>query len=280
MAIAEILIGASIAATPIPPPQPAPRAVASLPAQPHPALWVVNDKDTVIYLFGTFHALDGKAQWFQQAVKTAFTASDQLMLETLIPDALRAPVQRPQIPTLAQQHGPLVKLAPSASSMLASSRTVMNAGRSEGMSTDRGADAVLRDAADRSGKPVRGFESFQFQLSMFNSLPSPPQPSRPAPHDARAVRALGNVLSNLETAWTRGDVETAFTPLLMQMEAQTPQAYKTMFVERNARWARWIADRLKTPGTVFIAVGAGHLSGPDSVQNQLTAIGVKSERIN
>jgi uncharacterized protein YbaP (TraB family) len=53
-----------------------------------------------------------------------------------------------------------------------------------------------------------------------------------------------------------------------------------MFVERNARWAHWIADRLKTPGTVFVAVGAGHLSGPDSVQAQLGAMGVKSARVN
>jgi uncharacterized protein YbaP (TraB family) len=68
--------------------------------------------------------------------------------------------------------------------------------------------------------------------------------------------------------------------MLMQMRAQSPETYKTMFVERNARWAGWIANRLKTPGTVFVAVGAGHLSGPDSVQSQLAAIGVKSARIN
>jgi uncharacterized protein YbaP (TraB family) len=281
MAIVHLLVGASIAATPLPaaPPISAPAYATSAPLRQHPALWVVNDKDTVIYLFGTFHALDGKSQWFEQAVKTAFSASDQLMLETLVPDSLRRPVPAPPpIPTLTRQSGPWAKLAPSASSMLASSRTVMTAGRSEGMSTDRGADAVLRDAADRSGKPVAGFESFQFQLSMFNSLQSTPQPQ--PPQDARAIRALGNVLSNLESAWNRGDVDTAFTPLLMQMEAQSPQTYKTMFVERNARWARWIADRLKTPGTVFVAVGAGHLSGPDSVQNQLAAIGVKSARIN
>jgi uncharacterized protein YbaP (TraB family) len=53
-----------------------------------------------------------------------------------------------------------------------------------------------------------------------------------------------------------------------------------MFVQRNARWASWIANRLKTPGTVFVAVGAGHLSGPDSVQSQLASLGVKSARVN
>jgi uncharacterized protein YbaP (TraB family) len=53
-----------------------------------------------------------------------------------------------------------------------------------------------------------------------------------------------------------------------------------MFIDRNVRWANWIVQRLKTPGTVFVAVGAGHLSGPDSVQSQLASLGVKSARIN
>ena len=51
-----------------------------------PALWVVNDHDTVIYLFGTFHALDGKSDWFNDEVRTAFSASDELILETLAPE--------------------------------------------------------------------------------------------------------------------------------------------------------------------------------------------------
>jgi len=33
------------------------------------------------------------------------------------------------------------------------------------------------------------------------------------------------------------------------------------------------------PGTVFVAVGAGHLAGPDSVQAQLARLGVKAQRI-
>jgi uncharacterized protein YbaP (TraB family) len=53
-----------------------------------------------------------------------------------------------------------------------------------------------------------------------------------------------------------------------------------MFTERNANWAGWIAQRLQEPGTVFVAVGAGHLAGRDSVQAKLTELGVKSARIN
>ena len=55
---------------------PAPVAPASQPVQAdaRPAICVVNDEDTIIYLFGTFHALDGKSDWFNDEVRTAFSA--------------------------------------------------------------------------------------------------------------------------------------------------------------------------------------------------------------
>jgi uncharacterized protein YbaP (TraB family) len=269
MAILPLFLGASIAAAPLPQPV---RVAPTV--QQHPALWVVNDNDTIIYLFGTFHALDGKSDWFEQAVKTAFSASDQLMLETLVPEPPK--VGQAPLPPLRSTSGTVVKLAPSASSMLASSRTVMRAGRTEGISSDRGAVAILRAAAEDSGKKVGGLETFEFQLNMFNTLQDAPQAAAP---DAKAVQTLAVVLGQLQAAWNRGDIDS-FAPLLKQMQVQSPRTYQTMFVERNTRWAQWIANRLQTPGTVFVAVGAGHLSGPDSVQSQLASIGVKSARIN
>ena len=273
MPILHFLLGASLAATPV---AMAPPMQAQ--AQPRPALWVVNDDDTIIYLFGTFHALDGKLSWFDRSVQTAFAASDQLILETLVPKPAGAPPRFTGRGNLAPtSRGPasaIAELAPS--SFLATTKQVMNAGRANGLSTDNGADAVLRDLADETGKPVAGLESFEFQINMFASLPAPPQA---AAQDPRTARALGQVLSKLQAAWSRGEIDT-FAPMLRQMQTQSPQTYNTMFVERNARWAHWIADRMKQPGTVFVAVGAGHLSGPDSVQNNLATLGVKSARVN
>jgi uncharacterized protein YbaP (TraB family) len=55
--------------------------------------------------------------------------------------------------------------------------------------------------------------------------------------------------------------------------------YERLLTQRNANWAGWIEQRLQEPGTVFIAVGAGHLAGTDSVQRQLRRRGLKVERI-
>jgi len=236
-----------------------------------PAIWVVNDEDTIIYLFGTFHALDGKSAWFNDEVKTAFSASNELVLETLVPEAPRAPRA---FPAPIQPVGPFAGSA----SFLSTSKTVMSAGRAQGMSTAQGADAILREAAEEAGKPVGGLETFQFQLNMFSRLPGATPPKDPAAA-ARTKAQLSAVLTRLQSAWNRGDIE-GFRPMLEQMQAQSPGTYKTLFNDRNGRWAAWIANRLQQPGTVFVAVGAGHLAGADSVQNKLAALHVRSQRIN
>ena len=49
--------------------------------------------------------------------------------------------------------------------------------------------------------------------------------------------------------------------------------------DRNARWADWIEQRMARPGTVFLAVGAGHLAGDKSVQAQLAKHKLTATRV-
>ena len=58
-----------------------------------------------------------------------------------------------------------------------------------------------------------------------------------------------------------------------------PADTNLLLTARNANWAGWIENRLEQPGTVFIAVGAGHLAGKGSVQDQLKRRGLKVKRI-
>src|SRR4051812_35847345 len=75
----NFLIAAALAAA-------SPQAMPSAPAAADPALFVVRDADTTIYIFGTFHALDGQSDWFRDEVKGAFENSGELVLETLVPE--------------------------------------------------------------------------------------------------------------------------------------------------------------------------------------------------
>ncbi len=238
-------------------------------ADADPAIWVVNDADTVIYLFGTFHALDGKSVWFNDEVETAFARSDELVLETIVPDGPRS-ASSPRVPNLG--------VAPSAS-FLASTRMAIKAGRARGMKTANGADMILRRAAEVSGKPVEGLESFGYQLGMFGRMPQQPEQTVAPAQDLSSAGNLAIVMGQMQAAWNRGD-SAIFATMLDQMRANSPASYDVMFTQRNRNWASWIAQRLQEPGIVFVAVGTGHLAGPDSVQAKLAEFGVRSARIN
>ena len=54
---------------------------------------------------------------------------------------------------------------------------------------------------------------------------------------------------------------------------------EALLYARNDRWAEWIDTRMDSPGTVFVAVGAGHLAGAKSVQDYLTARGFTVDRV-
>ena len=253
-----------------------PAVPSSAQAEPGPALWMIKDADTTIYLFGTFHALDPNSSWFSSNIRTAFNASDELVLETLVPEdptALHAVLAR-NTGMKEPKVGEPVYGGGSAPSFVASAGQAMTAGRQVGMSVDNGADFVLRRAAEASGKPVEGLESFEFQLNMFRTLPpSPPQAT------THAGAGLPGFMGGLQSAWKRGD-SSDFLKLLGTMRTESPQTYETLFVSRNANWAGWIANRMAQPGTVFIAVGTGHLVGPDSVQQQLAVRGFTSARVS
>jgi uncharacterized protein YbaP (TraB family) len=52
-----------------------------------------------------------------------------------------------------------------------------------------------------------------------------------------------------------------------------------LLTRRNARWAEWLRRRMDQPGTAFVAVGAGHLAGSESVQAMLARHGLRVRRV-
>lgn len=235
-----------------------------------PALWAIRDADTTIYLFGTFHTLDGRTVWFDHEIRDAFDSSGELVLEAIVPTdmgAARAAAQD-QVTEVSAKTGKRT-LKP----FIASTQTVVSEGRSLGMSVEHGADTVLRRVAEGVGKPVRGLEAFEDQLKTLSNIPAPPPATAATAAPARAI-TLGDLL----TAWTKGDTG-AFSAMLAGFEAKSPIAYRMLISDRNARWGQWIVNRLDQPGTVFVAIGTGHLAGKDSVQSWLGARGITANRV-
>jgi uncharacterized protein YbaP (TraB family) len=264
-----------------------------------PAMWVVKDPDTTIYLFGTFHALDGKHAWFNDEVKTAFDKSGELVLE--IPPVEDKAAMQPLIMKYALDTSgkPLSeRLSPAGREKLAKAlgdmgapatafdkfqpffamlTLVMANAQKLGFTGEQGAEAILTKAAKDGKKPIGALETIDYQFGLFANMPQDEQ-IKLLEQTLAELHEMGPLFKQMNEHWTKGDAN-GFAKLMNEMNAQSPAVYKALLTDRNANWAEWIDKRLDTPGVVFVGVGAGHLGGKDSVQDQLTKRGIKATRI-
>ncbi len=249
-------------------PQPAVAAPAMVKADP--AIFVIRDQDTTIYLFGTFHVLSPDLVWFDGPVERAFAESDQLIVETLPAESA------PPTGTLPL---PAARITPAAS-FLASTQDAVRAGQSQGMALANGADMILLRAAVESGKSVEPLETLESQYAMISKIPTEAaSPSPCAGNQCPGTAAdLGTAMTRLQDAWASGE-NGLFAAMLGEMQVTAPNAYRTLFVERNARWSNWVAARMRQPGTVFVAIGAAHLAGADGLLLRLAQRGYISRRV-
>ena len=274
------------------------QAVAALP-DVDPAMWVVKDPDTTIYLFGTFHALDGKSAWFNDEVKTAFDKSEEVVVEVIMPEdpaAIQAivakhavakgkpplstrlsPAAREELTKRLQASGvPVAAIDPLKPFFASLMLTMQEAGKL-GLDGKNGADKIVLDAAKKAGKKTDDLETMDFQLSMLDVLPEEKQIAM-LEETIKSLDEIPGLFGQMKALWNAGDAE-GFAKLMQSMSAESPESYKVIFSDRNAKWADWVDQRLDKPGTVFMAVGTGHLAGKDSVQQILAKRGIKSARV-
>jgi uncharacterized protein YbaP (TraB family) len=273
------------------------RAANEAPPPVAPALWVIGDQDTTIYLFGTIHALPEGIDWFAGPVANAFAASDTLVTEVAGKDDAQMQALvfrlaslpegeslREQIPqdrraaydaALARFNIPsamLDRFEPWYAAVALSTLPLMQ----QGFSPEHGVDGTLEKKAAARRMLHLGLETVDYQLGLFDGLPAEAQ-----------QRYLGEVIDQLPnireqigaivTAWKSGDPDELAR--LMNFAEDDPAFAETMLIGRNRMWAKWIDERLDQPGTVFVAVGAGHLSGTGSVQEQLAVRGIGTARV-
>ncbi len=276
---------------------PAPAATATKDADP--ALWVVKDADTTIYLFGTVHVLKPGLSWFDEAVKAAFDKSDTVALEMIMPDPAVAQGVTIKAAMAPQTDPALTAKLPEASragyaAALTSVGMPANAlDRFEpwfaamtlsmaplaklGYDPSSGAEMTITAAAKAANKELIGLETFEQQIGFFDTMPEDVQIKFLA-NTVKEFDNVGPLLDKMVAQWSAGDPDALGKTMNEEMR-KTPEVGKVLLSDRNARWADWISARMAKPGTVFIAVGAGHLAGPDSVQAYLAKRNLKAERI-
>ena len=264
-----------------------------------PGLWVIRDADSTLYLFGTFHALQPDTPWRTAAADAAFASADEYWFEvadlTAVGDAGSIIMQKGLSPsrplsslltpdemasldkaarTVGLSGAQLDPMRPWFASLNLALATITQAG----FKAENGGDHVLHAMAEATGKPIKGFETVPQQIGFFADLDedSQLQVLRSSLADFEAGADQVNQMVKL---WAIGDVDGLDDMIGKASRTDAPKMYETIFTARNKDWANQVEHLLQGSGTAFISVGAGHLAGPDSLQVQLEARGIRVERV-
>ena len=268
------------------------------PACAQPELWVVKSQQATVYLFGTVHLLPADTDWRYPTLDRALAASDSLTIELTDdnPANMQALVMQygidPTHPLSDQlstdENKSLAKAAETAG--IPGGTQTLNIMRpwlaaltlaiaplvKAGLDPANGVDKLLQAQMVKAGKPVNGLETTEQQIRFLSDLPPGLQLDF-LKSTLRDVDKDSNELIGLISAWKAGDTDAIARLEDDDVRKESPELYETLIVDRNKVWATKIAALLQHPGTVFIAVGAAHLAGPDSVQAQLAKLGIATQ---
>ncbi len=273
-------------------------------AEPRPALWLLADDDTKIYMFGTIHVLPPGFRWRSAALDKAVGEAAELVVETYdapgsgaeaesssgffadkpmpllqrVPKKKRKPLKAAieasgvPLPMLDRMH------SWAAAMTLGIAQMLKEYGVAD-VSEVPGVEDVLEEAFRGAGKPILSVEDGDAVLASMSALPEAVQTellleaiaSGPGGDAGDSAAWVG------EADWVAGRSEA----LDIAIEPGMPPALFDVLVRRrNAAWTLWLEERLKTPGILLFAVGAGHLAGRESVQAMLAKRGLEVKRID
>ncbi|MFL6844699.1 MAG: TraB/GumN family protein [Allosphingosinicella sp.] len=277
--------------------------VSALPAQPdpRPALWLLSDEDTKIYMFGTIHVLPPGFRWRSAAVDKAVGEAGELVVETYDPPGKE--VDPTEVPGFFTDKAvPILDRVPKknrktlkeailaaglpldfldrmhswAAAMTLGIAQMLGSYGVDNPSEAPGVEDVLEANFRDSGKPILSVEDGDAVFASMSALPEPVQTQllleaiEPAP-------AMAETGPPEEIEWVAGHDDK----MNLEGEAGFPPALFDVLVrKRNAAWTLWLEERLKKPGTVLFAVGAGHLAGKESVQAMLAQRGLQVKRVD
>lgn len=264
-----------------------------------PALFVARDADSTIYLYGTVHLRRSGEPWGGPHVEAALAEAEEVWTETDVSPTAEAqaqsiamrlgmgaqplsstltPEQQARLAAVTERLGlPAGALEPMRPWMAALTLTVIPIIRA-GYDPQAGVDRAVVAWARANGRSLRWFETAEEQIGFFSNLSEEAQREMLlyAIDEAEGGAAL---IDELSAAWERGDLTALEARIVEEVRADYPEAYESLFVRRNEAWVEVLMQELDGSGVDFVAVGAGHLVGSDSVVAMLRARGVQVERV-
>jgi uncharacterized protein YbaP (TraB family) len=264
-------------------------------AHAEPPVWTVSDEDSSITLYPTIHFLPEDIQWRSPALKEALEAAgevwfeipmaqidDQSGTQALVMELGLSPDRplserldeetRAELERVAADLGiPMAQfevMRPWLAGLTIGVADLMAAGFDPNSGVERHIDRMIED------KPRRAFESMEEQLRFFANLPEETEVA----FLKSAIETAGQApaeLAGFARDWASGDVSGLDDFINDNLRDVDEELYRVLIVERNRAWAEALSEELAGEGTDFVAVGAGHLVGEDSLPQLLRNAGYK-----
>lgn len=265
-------------------PEPEPEA-----PPPSPLLYELASADGAVegWLFGTIHALPEGTEWQSPAIRRAVSEAQVLVVEAAgLDDPAAAALFEERAaatgqPALAERVSPALR--PVLAEVAGQGGLDLDALRER----DTWAAALILAQAVRHGDPAHGvdralleafagrpvieLEGLAAQFDLFDTLPEREQRDllEALLRDHRRWRGDPG---HLARAWLAGDIGQAIDPARSALLAD-PELRETLLTARNRTWARQIEAVLAREPRVMVAVGAGHVPGPDGLAELLARRG-------
>lgn len=278
-------------------------ALAALPAASayaDPALWVVKGPHARVYLFGTVHVLPPGRAWRTLKIDQAMQASSGLWGEVANPEdhaamqqlALQYGIDRQhplsskltrsqlsKVDVVARQAGlsgerDVDLMRPWMAALTLSMAPVVQAGYTQ----QSGVEYVIKPLFVKAGKPVHGFETLSQQIHIFADLPRREELDY-LDVTLRDFDRGPQQLNDLIAAWYKGDEDALERTMEGEIHDDYPALYRRVLVDRNLRWMPTLTQLVQGNQTVFVAVGAAHLIGPDGLLALLRKAGYQVDRL-
>lgn len=245
-------------------------------------LWQVSWKGIKkpSYLFGTFHLLCKDDIHFSEQLKNSFQSADEIYMELDMDDPstmlsgllymnmkngktlqdLYTPAQYQKVQNYFNDtlHTPMMMFQKAKPYFL----VALLYPRMMNCKTASGVEEELVKLAKDDKKEIKGFETMQFQASIFDSIP----------YEWQAQELLKNIdsFSMYKKEFDTMIVEyknqqlAAMEKMLTKSEFGSDKYEDLLLTNRNKNWVSQLNSLMKKE-SVFVAVGAGHLLGKNGL---------------
>ena|ERR1051326_4063762 len=265
----------------------------------HSFLWKVSGKGGTVYLVGSVHLLPKDFYPLNPPLEAAYKDSDLLveevdLAEMMAPEMQLSLLTRGQLPSgesldkilspatlealkkrldsLGALAQPLMRLRPWLLALMVDSLEWQK----QGFDPNFGLDKHFYDQAKEDTKAVKGLETVNDQISMFESM-SLPQQDHLLAETLKDIDTEQANMAKMIAAWRIGDAPAVEKIVLADITKES-DLYQRLLVNRNKAWMPKIEELFARRRPALVVVGAAHLVGPDGLLAMLKARGYTIEQ--